>query len=147
MATINTYQDDGACATARAVLAYLSNCNVEESYNSDLHRYDAEISVARWENCREQGYVLSLYSVGYRKQLNIAFFEHRNSDNICAVKWEQKTVNSPTIDTAKFGDDLYNDKWDVSKSLSFNQAYEMADWIFQQFKEFWIANKTPAKDY
>jgi len=146
MPTLDNYLNDGACASARAVLGYLDGFNIEVSYDGEFHRYAAEIQVARWENCREQGYVLSLFSTGYRKQLNIAFFEHRNSDNICAVKWEQKTVNSPTIDTAKFGDDVYNDKWDVSLSVSYNEAHKMARWISEQLTDFWIANKTPAKD-
>ena len=68
--------------------------------------------VARWENCREQGYVISLRLPTYSKQLNIAFFEHRNTDSICAIVWEQRTLNSPTIETAEFGD-VYKTKWDT----------------------------------
>lgn len=131
---------DGADAQAQATLAYLSGRDgIEKSWCSDKSRYMADPKVSRWENCREQGYVVVLRSEDYKRQLNIAFFEHRNSDNICAIKWEQKTMNSPTIDTAEFGD-IYKDKYDVSKSLSEGCPSDMADWIYEQLEDFWKAS-------
>ena len=70
------------------------------------------------------------------KHLTIAFYEHRNSDEICAIKWLQNTMNPPTIDTAKFGD-IYKDKYDVSHSVSHGQAADMADWIYEQLCDHW----------
>lgn len=138
MTSLKTYMDDGAHPSAQAVLCLLKHFEIESSWNSELRRYEANIKVARWENCREQGYVLMLKSNDYTKlrQLNIAFFEHRNSDDICAVKWEQVTLNTPTIETAKFGD-VYKDKYDVSHSVNYKGHYEMMEWIRQQFEEFW----------
>lgn len=139
---LNSYNNDGANHQARAVLAFLqgSDSLVDESYNKDLHKYEAEPTVARWENCREQGYVISMRTKDYKKQLNIAFFEHRNSDSICAVKWEQITMNSPTIDTAKFGKKVYKDKYDVSHSVGYGKVAEMAEWIEKEFQKFWAEN-------
>lgn len=129
--------EDGACAASRAVRAHLSGYSgIEESWSSEWKRYMAEPEINRWHNCREQGYVISMHSQNYSRQLNIAFFEHRNSDNICAIKWEQKTWNPPTIDNAEFGD-IYKDKYDVSHQVSYNQAYEMSEWIYEQLVEFW----------
>ena len=140
---LENYMDDGANPQAQATLAFLRHFNIEQSWDSDRKHYRAEIKVARWENCREQGYVLSLKHtdanpVGEAKQLNIAFFEHRNSDSICAIKWEQWTWNSPTIDTAEFGD-VYKTKFDVSHSVGYGQAVEMAEWVKEQFTAFWLA--------
>ncbi len=141
---LNNLFNDGANYQAQAVACFLKGKgDIEASWNKELHRYEAEIKVARWENCREQGYVVSLKSKDFAKQLNIAFFEHRNSDNICAVKWEQVTINSPTIDTATFGD-VYKDKWDVSKEVGCDEAAELADWIFNQLTSFWNATLSPA---
>lgn len=137
MATIKDYMNDGAHPSAKAVLALLSWFDIEESYDSERRVYRAEIKVARWHNCREQGYVLSLNSKDYSRQLNIAFFEHRNSDSIHAVKWEQNTLNPPTINTADFGD-VYQTKWDTPHSVSYNQHYDMAEWIKEQFTDFWL---------
>jgi len=139
---IVNYLEDGAGAKARVVLMLLQS-NIGDgfdiSYNKEQHRCEAVINIARWENCREQGYVVSLRTKDYSKQLNIAWFEHRNSDDICAIEWEQCTINSPTIDTAKFGD-IYKSKYDVSKSVKYNEYIEMADWIFNELENFWIKN-------
>jgi hypothetical protein len=114
---------DGADAQSQAVLAYLRG--MEGEFESD---WLTEPRVARWENCREQGYVIAMRNHKPRAQLNIAFFEHRNSDEICAIEWRQITINSPTIGTAKFGD-VYKDKYDVSHSVSHGCAFDMAEWI------------------
>jgi len=145
MNTIQNYGEDGANYQAKAVLAYLSyNDGIEESWNDECKRYDAEIRVSRWENCREQGYVCYMRSENH-KQLNIAFFEHRNTDGICAVMWEQNTLNAPTIDNAKFGD-IYKDKFDVSHDEGYGKANEMAEWVLNEFTEFWTNNTHRSKD-
>ena len=141
MQNLNQYLKDGADFQARAVLAYLSYSDgIEESWNDGQSRYEAMPYVSRWENCREQGYIVSLRSKDFRRQLNIIFFEHRNSDAICAVKWEQGSINSLTIETAKFGN-IYKDKYDVSFSVGYGEVVKMADWVWEQLVEFWVATK------
>jgi len=136
MTNLENYLEDGANYQARATLMFLQrDADIEESWNDKYKKYDAEIKVARWENCREQGYVVSLMNEK-REQLNIAFFEHRNSDSICAVKWRQESINTLTIYNAKFGD-VYKDKHDTSHSVGYGKAYEMAEWIIEQLTEHW----------
>jgi hypothetical protein len=146
MTKLNDYMKDGANHQAKAVMAFIQPFEIEKSWNSDRGRYDAEHKISRWENCREQGYVIMLncYAKGGSKQLNIAFFEHRNSDSICAVKWEQVTMNSPTIETAEFGD-VYKDKYDVSHSVGYGKILEMAEWIEEQMTNFWVENTQTEK--
>jgi hypothetical protein len=120
-----------------AVRAILSSRSIEDSYDSTIHSYKAQPEIARWENCREQGYVI-VFRVGFSSpQLNIAFFEHRNSDSICAIEWEQSTINTPTIDTMDTNGKVYKDKWDVSKSVNVGNYDEMADWIMERLEAFW----------
>ena len=86
MIKLENYLQDGANYQARATLMYLqADAEIEESWNKCYEKYDAKIKVGRWENCREQGYVVSLKNKE-KKQLNIAFFGHRNSDEIHAIK-------------------------------------------------------------
>ena len=147
MSYVLNYHDDGANRQTQAALAMfqcLLGDGIETSWNTESHRYEADISLARWENCREQGYVLSLRSKNFRKQLNIAFFEHRNSDSICAIKWHQLTMNSPTIDTAEFGEECYSDKFDTSFDVPYGEAMQMAVWILEEFERFWTTNKAEA---
>lgn len=141
MTNLENYLNDGANYQARATLMFLQRISViEESWDDKFKRYDAKIWVARWENCREQGYVVSLMN-NKRKQLNIAFFEHRNSDEICAVKWQQESMNTLTIDTAKFGD-VYKNKYDTSHSVGYGKAYEMAEWIIGELTNHWLKGQS-----
>jgi hypothetical protein len=129
---------DGANYQAKAVLAYLSaRDGIESSWSKENKRYEACPKVARWENCREQGYVVSLRSADYQKQINIAFFEHRNSDEICAVVFDGVFLNSPNFDNIPESHPYYHSKWDVNKSLGFGKAHEMADFIFNELTTFW----------
>lgn len=135
---------DGANHQARAVLAFLSaNEGIEGSWDDKYHRYAAEPKVARWENCREQGYVVYMKNSDRSRQINIAFFEHRNSDSICAVQWEERTTNSPTLQNLLSQKDVYKDKWDVSHAAARGKVEEMADWIVEQLRAFWPDTKKP----
>jgi len=133
---LKNYMQDGANHQAKAVLAYLQeNDGIGESWNDKLNCYDARIEISRWENGREQGYIVSLRN-SFHEQLNIAFFEHRNSDSICAVEWVQNSMNSITIDTAKFGN-IYKNKYDVSHEVEYGFAVLMADWIWDRLIDHW----------
>lgn len=135
MTYLSHYLNDGANEQAQATLCFLRDFKIEKSWNKERSRYDAQIYVSRWENCREQGYVLILRNKDF-KQLNIAFFEHRNSDQICAIKWQQNTTNEPTISNAEFGE-IYKDKYDVSHVVEYGKVVEMADWIKKELENFW----------
>ena len=135
----NLYQasNDGASDQAQAVLAFLRSKHIEASWNKECSCYDAEPKVSRWENCREQGYVDWFRPNSSLEQINIAFFEHRNSDSICAIKWAQTTLNAPTIDTMDTKGTVYKDKWDTSFSVNYGEVTKMADWIQEQLEEHW----------
>ena len=134
---IKQYLQDGANFQARAVLMFLQGIlPFIECYDRVMKKYH-EIYVARWENCIEQGYVVYMINKKYTKQINIAFFEHRNCE-IHAVKWiEKPTLNSPTIDTVNFGD-IYKDKWDTTYKVKYGEIKEMAEWIYDELRGFWI---------
>ena len=123
MIQIHSYLEDGANHQVQAVLPFIKL------------KTDLNVMVSRWENCREQGYVFQLRSKDYSDQLNIAIFEHRNSDRIHAVKWKQVSTNSLNIDTAEFGD-IYKDKFDTSFSVEYGSVVEMSDWVVSQFEMF-----------
>lgn len=145
MTNLFHYMRDGAGAQARAVLAYLQATDgIESSWNHEKGRYDAEPKIARWENCREQGYVISLRGSDYTEGINIAFFEHRNSDSICAVVWNGTSMNSPTIETANFGE-AYATKWAVDHTVGYGKAAEMAEWILEKLGSFWTSNQEKKK--
>lgn len=139
MVRLDSYFEDGACIAAQAVMILAKGMsNIESSWDPEWKEYQAKIRLSRWENCREQGYVFFLKSKDFKRQLNIAFFEHRNSDSICAVKWEEVTDNaSPNLNNLLNQKEVYKDKWDVSHSVKYNEHYQMAEWIVKQFNDFW----------
>jgi len=142
MISLFNYCSDGACASAKAVLGYLQQTEgIDASWSNKEKRYLALPTVSRWENCREQGYIISMRSKDHMRQINIAFFEHRNSDSICAVEWEQVSLNSIGIENAEFGDGVYKDKFDVSHKEGYGDALKMADWIMYRLEEFWRTTK------
>ena len=139
---VKYYHADGANRQVQAVLAmfqYLLADGIEDSWDDTFKDYKAEIEVARWENCREQGYTLMMRAPWMSgNRLNIAFYEHRNHDGICAIKWEQNTLNSPTIDTLPDG--VFENKWEVSYEVKWGEVTKMAKWLFKEFEHFWIEN-------
>ena len=134
---LNYFVNDGANHQARATLCYLEMySDIESSWDKENKVYQAHPVISRWNNCREQGYVVSLVSSDNKRQLNIIFFEHRNSDAICAVKWEQKSFNNMNIDIADFGNN-YKDKFDTSHDVDYGECSQMAKWVYDQLEEFW----------
>lgn len=134
------YLEDGADPQARAVLAYLSQYDgVEASWNDNVSRYLAEPKIARWHNCREQGYITYMSSPCFTRQINIAFFEHRNSDQICCVVWDQTSAGNPlNIQSMDTQGTIYKDKYDVSHAVPYGAALKMAEYIMNELEEFWI---------
>lgn len=135
MAKISEYMNDGANRQARAVLAFLDD-TIESSWDDNSKDYDCFPEVGRWENCREQGYVVRLRSKNARRQLNIAFFGHRNSDLIHTIRWEQASISSLTIDSANFGA-VYATKWDTSASFGYGEITAAAKWINDEMQEWY----------
>lgn len=145
MSDVKHYHEDGANKQAQAVLAmfqYYLGDGVEASWSEKFSRYEAEIRVARWENCREQGYVLYMKSPDYKKQLNIAFYEHRNCDTVYMSIWEQRTFNAPTLDTPDTeGEQNSTYGWENSHAIGYNKIAETAEYMFELFEKFWTEHK------
>ena len=137
MTKLENYFEDGANYQAQMVMLYVKRrSQIDGSWDGERKEYKAEVLVGRWENCREQGYCVMLKNSKH-EQINIAFFEHRNSDSICAIKWLQNTFNTPSINTAQFGD-LYKTKWDTSKDVSYMEIEEMGDCVVEELTSHWM---------
>ena len=136
------YHEDGANRQAQATLAmfqYFLGDGIEGSWNNDYHKYDADIQISRWENGREHGYVLHMRSKDWKRQFNVAFYEHRSCDNIDVACWEQTTYNPPAFDTkAGKGEQDYNWAWENNtKSFGYGKVAEAARYILEELESFW----------
>lgn len=125
---------------AQGVLAALRRFDgVEHSWDDGQKRYIAEPEVNPWFNGRERGYVISMHSFAYDNRFHIAFFEHRNSDDICAVKFELKGLNPPTINEFPSSHPYYHSKYDYDFSVPCGHFIEMSDWIIKELNTWWVS--------
>ena len=126
---------DGANWQARAVLGYLQSYQLfpDKVYSNENHEFIAQAFVGRFENCREQGYVLSVRYRWYQK--NYAFYEHRNCDRLCIVAFEMNTINTPsTKDVLDNFKSNSSSGYDVS--FEFGHIIECGDWIIDDIAKF-----------
>ena len=124
---IENYMQDGANYKARAIMCLIQGrINEVKECMKGINK-DVDVHIGRFENCREQGYVLSLF---YRSQFirNYAFYEHRNSDQMCLLMSDTFTINTPRAD-AMFGD---RGKYDVDKFFESDDIVKAADYIIEQ---------------
>ena len=132
---------DGANFQAQAVLAYMRyhiGSGIDGSWDDEKHQYTAKPRVTRHDNGREQGYVVWLRSRDGKKQINIAFYEHRNSDEIHAVVSHKRTLHGPVLADIT---EVMSDKWDTTKSVDVGAASDLAEWIVEQLTEFWAESE------
>ena len=139
MIELEKYLHDGANWQAQAVLAYLRYHLDAKSIVSSLtdtkewKKYDFPlVEVGRFENFREQGYVLVVTFNGRCR--NYAFFEHRNSDELVVFISNKVTINTPSIE------DIYGDrgKYDHDMCFERGQIVECAEDIIKNITSFLI---------
>ena len=127
---------------AEAVLAYVRyeiGDGIDPSWDYEQKDYLAVPMVNEWVNGREKGYVITMTDKFWNKQINIVFYEHRNTDLICALMWENNRFGIPSIqDAIDFGH--FNSSSDYTHSVSVGRADEMAAWIKDQLYRFWVEN-------
>ena len=132
-ANLLNYLHDGADFQSRAVLATLQSL----LKYSDLG--ENPFHVARWMNGREQGYIVASVSSFLLTQLNIVFYEHRNSDDIVALEWKSKETDNIPTPQDLLDSRLYDDEFsDHAHKVGCLEIREMAQWVFN---EFWVFHK------
>lgn len=126
MIDIKNYMEDGACWQAQAVLAYVKG-NIYHLTEDKYHKTSLRVQVGRYENCREQGYVISIKFYGKKDgeseyiQRNYAVYQHRNSDAICVLISSTFTTNTPGID------DMWKDKGENPRSCDYDKEFDWDD--------------------
>ena len=139
MINVESYLNDGANWQAQAVLAYVraNRCSALEcTFEKRFADYGAEISVGRYENCREQGYVfmISLFSPEETKCKFWAVYEHRNSDELCVlINGGYYPINTPRSDEMWHGKTYPGG---LDKSFRYGEIKECGDWILASMRKF-----------
>lgn len=142
---LKNYMDDDANWQAQAVLAYLRSHTswiLDESYDTNRKDFLANLEVGRFENCREQGYVFTIYFKSNAK--NYTVYEHRNSDSLCIMITDVLSMNTPTLDQLfKSREKLLKEEHpneELNKYNMYNQEFsygaivDCGDWIVNDMK-------------
>lgn len=129
---LENYLCDGANWQAVGVMAYLRSRAMEDVLNDELRKWKDKlgmwfVNIGRFENCREQGYIVSFSNMGLPNQINYCFYEHRNSDRICVVRFESGyTINTPTNQMVF---DVMKNKYDTTKDFDCGEIWDCGRWI------------------
>ncbi len=122
---LQDYLQDGANYKARAIMCILQG-RINEIKGADGlgHSKDVMIHVGRFENCREQGYVFTLFCECIFIK-NYAVYEHRNSDKICVLVNKKFTMDTPD------GYDMFGNrgKYDVDAMFRYDEIMEASNYI------------------
>jgi hypothetical protein len=136
----------GIKGQALAVLAILSQYEPHwAEYNKEYSDYAVGFETRPWYNGRERGIIISMTHFPRGKMvLHFAIFEHRNSDQLCVLKWETDHFyyNSPDAENAieeAYGKD--KTKWDVSAQFPCNDIKSCVDWIEKEMENWYKLNK------
>jgi|SRR6185436_10276311 len=94
------------------------------------------VETAPWYNGRERGFTFTISN--FKKTLHVAVFEHRNSDDICALRWEgESDINPPTCESDCEKAYHGKNKWDgIAHTVEYNEAGKMAEWVQNELENF-----------
>lgn len=132
MTNIENYLNDGANWQAQCVLMYL------RAYIGSMDIMN--IYVGRYENSREQGYIFSARNELEEIQRNYAVYEHRNSDQLCIVKFDTiLTFDTPSKE--KVWDAMQDNKWNYTKAFGYGDIEQCGKYIINDIKQFLCSNQ------
>ena len=135
MAIIDTTMNMNA--QAYALMHFLST---QEPHTARYHdgKYQIEIRCKPYMNARERGFVLEIrQGIGFdliHDPVCLAFFEHRNSDALCCIRWTP-TFPRWSYSAEDIPESVYPDKWSVTKSwdyMDLTGAYEYVLDVIQE---------------
>ena len=135
MAIIDTTMNMNA--QAYALMHFLST---QEPHTARYHdgKYQIYIRCKPYMNARERGFVLEIrQGIGFdliHDPVCLAFFEHRNSDALCCIRWTP-TFPRWSYSAEDIPESVYPDKWSVTKSwdyMDLTGAYEYVLDVIQE---------------
>lgn len=114
-------------------VAHLLSPKLDEYFNWPDRLYPW-VRIQPWYNCRETGFVFQLLTQD-KGVLNIAVFEHRNSDELCAWRWKSEyPKDQPTTDDVP--DEVAPDKYTHSFKCGYGEIGSMAEYVMKEFERF-----------
>lgn len=115
------------------------NQKIDFSWDGEAKDYSIKIWYDDWDNGREMGYVVWVVSPSGKRQLNIAFFEHRSSDNTNVWVYETEPSRFGQSPSPK---DITDEWYFEAEGI---HSFEFGDWdspvafIWDSIINFWTA--------
>lgn len=144
---IDGFFQDGANVQAQIIALLLREKHewiLDPTWDKERCYHKGRMTIGRLENCREQGYVVSIRFNG--NQRNYAFYEHRNSDRVHILINDETTIDTPSLDMMWEGRE---DKYDTDKAFDYGEWYECAMWIGKDMIEHlkrWVEDANKEKE-
>lgn len=143
---IDGFFRDGANVQAQIIALLIREQHeyaLDPTWDKERGFYKGRVTIGRLENCREQGYVVSVrYGIN---QKNYAFYEHRNSDRVHILMNNESTIDTPTLDMMWNGRE---DKYDTDKAFDYGTWEKCARWIIDDMRsnlEKWVKEEKTEK--
>lgn len=95
----------------------------------------AFLTTGPYSNCRERGFVVSVSKqIGSDQRRHWVFYEHRNSDELCCLRWD----GPGHVSRGYRADDVegFTDKWTITKSWPYMSIVDAANWLHDEIREF-----------
>lgn len=86
-------------------------------------------------NGREMGFVVSAMATKYTPQTNFAFYEHRNCDQLCVLKWEGNTSIHGAVTHDQIPEGIFPNKWACTAQWSYGNYDDIIDWLKGEIKQ------------
>jgi len=124
---------------AAKFLTFIENELPEVDFDSPPEDKDWSIDfqIRPYTNCREQGFVLSARQLSGGKATPVhhfVWYEHRNSDSLCVIYWEDKVspYAADSLTAADIPEEVFPDKYSYTKSFKWGDFGSAWSWFREQ---------------
>ena len=128
---------------AYALMHFLSTQEPHTARYQD-GKYQIEIRCKPYMNARERGFVLEIRQGIGCDPVCLAFFEHRNSDALCCIRWTP-TFPRWSYSAEDIPEEIYPDKWTVTRSWGHMDLKGAGEYVLEVIGEVSPSTKQAAE--
>ena len=123
--------------------AFMKVAEIKLPHVVDYITEEFSVETSRYHNCREQGFLWSICkglvpNLG-APQINFVWYEHRNSDGLCCIKWTGavKTPMDGSVSYRAIPDEVYPDKYSYTKGFHYFDFRKAIAWWADELRDWY----------
>ena len=97
------------------------------------------VETRRYYNGRERGFCISIRDLGQSQATNFVFYEHRNSDEICCVKFPGN-VGENYVTSEDIPEEYFKDKYSYTASWGYMEFAKVREYLVAEIESL-ISNE------